>query len=171
MAAAICHLFGCGILILVIAALLPITLPRFMGYEVYNVISGSMEPEIPVWSVAFVEPCDPAEIEDADIIAFMSGGSVVMHRVLGNHRVEGYMTTKGDANAQEDLGDVPYANVIGKVVKHYPYLGQLMMVLSTTTGKVLMLILAACGALLNVLAGRFRTSPEDILKEYPPQKK
>ena len=154
--AAVCHIFGTLILILVIAALVPITVPRFMGYEIYNVISGSMEPEIPIGSVAYVQPADPASLEDGEIIAFYSDGSVVMHRIVSNHQVEGFLITKGDANEQEDLNETGYDAVIGRVVKHLPILGQLTMILSGNLGKVLLLILALCGALLNILAGRYR---------------
>ncbi|MBR2188011.1 MAG: signal peptidase I [Eubacterium sp.] len=162
MAAAICHLFGCGILILVIAALAPITVPKFMGYEIFNVISGSMEPEIPIGSVAYVEQTEPALIEDDEVIAFMSGGTVIMHRVVSNHQVEGYLTTRGDANEVDDLGEVTYDMVIGRVVRHLPILGQVMMVCSSNIGKALLLCLAACGALLNILAGRFRVPKEEV---------
>ena len=156
MASAICHLFGTIILIAVIAALLPLTVPHFMGYEIYNVVSGSMEPEIPVGSIAYVQPAEPALLEEGDVIAFMRDGSVVMHRVVGNHQVDGYLTTKGDANEMEDLNELYYEDVIGLVVKHYPMLGQVMMIYTSTMGKLLMLCLAVCGALLHVLAGRFR---------------
>ena len=40
MASVICRLFGWIILLAVIAALVPVTVPRFMGYEIYNVVSG-----------------------------------------------------------------------------------------------------------------------------------
>ena len=154
MAAVICRLLGCIILIVVIGALLPITLPHYMGYEIFNVVSGSMEPDIPVGSIIYVKPVEPETIEKNDVIAFKTGGTIVTHRVVGNHQVEGYMTTKGDANKQEDLGEVLYANIIGKVVRHVPYLGQLMWILSSNVGKVLMMTLALCGALLNILATR-----------------
>lgn len=156
MASVICRLFGIIILIAVIAALLPITLPHYMGYEIYNVISGSMEPDIPVGSIIYVQDTSADTLEKNDVIAFMSGGSIVTHRVVENHILEGYLTTKGDANAQEDLGEVPYDNVIGKVVKHVPYLGQLMWILSSNVGKILLMTLAVCGALLNILASRIK---------------
>ena len=161
MASVICRLFGIIILIVVIGSLLPITLPHYMGYEIYNVISGSMEPDIPVGSIIFVKSVEPDTLEEGDVVAFMSGGSIVTHRIISNHLVEAYLTTKGDANEQEDRGEVPYANVIGKVVKHVPYLGQLMWVLSSNVGKMLMMILALCGALLNILASRLKGQWKD----------
>ena len=156
MASVICRLFGWIILLGVIAALVPVTVPRFMGYEIYNVVSGSMEPEMPVGSIAYVKAIDPVMLEDGEIAAYATEGSVIMHRVVSNHKVEGYLITKGDANEDEDIKEVQYANVRGRVVKHYPVIGQLMMLLSNTLGKVLLLCLALCGVLLNVIAGRMR---------------
>lgn len=156
MASVICRLFGWIILLGVIAALVPVTVPRFMGYEIYNVVSGSMEPEMPVGSIAYVKAIDPVMLEDGEIAAYATEGSVIMHRVVSNHKVEGYLITKGDANEDEDIKEVQYANVRGRVVKHYPVIGQLMMLLANTLGKVLLLCLALCGVLLNVIAGRMR---------------
>ena len=156
MASVICRLFGWIILLGVIAALIPVTVPHFMGYEIYNVISGSMEPEIPVGSIAYVKPVDPVTIEEGDIILYVTEGAEILHRVVSNHKLEGYLITKGDANEEEDIKEVRYASVRGLVEKHYPVVGQMMMILANTLGKVLLLCLALCGVLLNVLAGRMR---------------
>ena len=155
-ASTVCRVLGYILLALVIASFLPTSLPRLMGYQIYSVASGSMEPEIPVGSVAYIEPTDPVELEEGDVISFNQNGSVILHRVVSNHQVEGYLITKGDANEQEDLEEVPYQNVRGREVRHIPVLGQLMMILSSTVGKVLLFTLALCGALLNILAGRYR---------------
>ena len=45
---------------------------------------------------------------------------------------------------------------MGKVVRHYRYLGDLMTIYMSTAGKINLLIFAICGALLNILAGRLR---------------
>ena len=45
---ALCNIVGTFILLSVIITCLPATVPRLLGYEVYNVVSGSMQPEIPV---------------------------------------------------------------------------------------------------------------------------
>ena len=156
MASVICRLFGWVILLAVIAALVPVTVPRFFGYEIVNVISGSMEPEIPVGSIVYVKQTDPVGIEEGEVILYASEGSEILHRVVSNHQVEGYLVTKGDANEQEDIKEVQYASVRGRVEKHYPVIGQMMMILANTLGKVLLLCLALCGVLLNVIAGRMQ---------------
>ena len=98
---ALCSVIGTLILVAAILTVLPVTVPRFLGYEIYNVISGSTEPEIPVGSVVYVKETEPAEIEEGDVIAFTSMGTVVTHRVKQNRVVEGEFVTKGDANEQE----------------------------------------------------------------------
>ena len=69
-AAALCNILGILILLSVIATFIPVTIPRLMGYQAYNIISGSMEPEIPVGSLVYVEPAQPAEVREGEIIVF-----------------------------------------------------------------------------------------------------
>ena len=117
-------------------------------------MTGSMEPAMPAGSIAYVAVTDPTTLVEGDIAAFVSDGSVVLHRVVSNHMVERYLITKGDANEKEDLDEIPYSSVRGRVERHLPVLGGLLMILSTTLGKVLTLCLILCGILLHVLAGR-----------------
>ena len=158
---ALCNLTGILMLLLVILSCVPFTVPRLMGYEIYGVVSGSMEPEIPVGSVIYVESAQPQEILEGDVIAFRSGGSVIVHRVVSNRVVEGEFITKGDANAAEDRAAVPYANFAGRVAWHFPGAGQLMALYSGSAGKIYAIVFAACGAMLNMLAGRLRSHGED----------
>lgn len=153
---ALCNVLGILILLSVIGSCLPLTIPRLMGYEIYNVISGSMEPAIPVGSVIYVARTEPADIQEGDVIAFLSGGSIVTHRVMSNRITEGEFVTKGDANAEEDMNTVPYSNLIGRVEKHFPGIGQLMTIYTSTVGKAYLICYAACGAMLNMLASRLR---------------
>ncbi len=159
-ASLVCRICGIIILLLVIFSAAALTVPRTLGYEVFHVVSGSMEPEIPVGSVAYVEGVAPEELKTDDIIAFNSEGSVIIHRVVTNFLVEGKFTTKGDANDKEDMSEVPYAQVIGRVVYHLPFLGQMLMIYSSNMGRIYVLCFAACGALLNILAGRLRPFEE-----------
>lgn len=153
---ALCNVVGTLILIGVIGTCLPVMIPQFMGYQVYNVVSGSMEPEIPVGSVIYVKNVEPETIVEGDIIAFQSEDSVIAHRVVKNKTIEGTFTTKGDANEKEDMNDVPYGALIGKVSAHYPLLGGMLAVYTSSIGKIYAVCFAACGAMFNLLAGRLR---------------
>ena len=153
---ALCNIFGTLILVSVIALYLPITLAHARGYEVYNVVSGSMEPAIPVGSVIYVETLRAEDVAEGDVIACHGGSSVIAHRVVKNRVGEGEFITKGDANAREDMQDVPYLSLIGKVVRHYPFLGGMMTLYTSKIGKAYVICFAACGAMFNILAGRIR---------------
>lgn len=125
-----------------------------MGYEIYNVVSGSMEPAIPVGSAAYVRPAPASQIVAGEVVAFMSGDSVILHRVTANDRAAGALTTKGDANEKEDFRKVPDADVIGRLEGHIPILGQVAALLASLAGKATLACFALCGVLLFVLAGR-----------------
>ena len=140
----------------------PLTVPRIFGYQIYSVISGSMEPEIPVHSVIYVEEAAPEEIAAGDIIAFQSGDSIITHRVVENHVVEGTFTTKGDANAQKDMEDVRYGQLSGRVARHYPLIGGVMTLYTSKIGKAYVICFAACGAMFNILAGRIRARRKEV---------
>lgn len=152
----LCNLAGTLILLSVILSCVPFTLPRLMGYGIYGVVSGSMEPEIPVGSVVYVEEARPEEIPEGDIIAFRGGESLIIHRVVQNKVVEGEFVTKGDANAAQDREAVPYARFAGRVACHIPGAGPLMALYAGPVGKSYAILFALCGAMLNMLAGRLR---------------
>lgn len=150
----LCRILGTLILLVAFGSTLPVIVPRFLGYEIYHIVSGSMEPTIPVGSAVYVKDVEPTEVQSGDIIAFMSEGSIVVHRVVVNYTFEAEFTTKGDANEIEDFSEIPYDHLIGVVKYHIPMLGQVLMILTSTMGRVLLVCFAACGALLNIIGGR-----------------
>lgn len=136
--------------------------PTLFGWQQYTVLTGSMEPEIPVGSMVYVEQVAPQDLSEGDVVTFGSGEETVTHRVVSNHTVEGELITKGDANAEEDLTPIPYSLVIGKVVLALPELGDILGALASTLGKVYLLALGLCGVMFVILGGRLKkpaTSP------------
>ncbi len=139
--ALLCNVLGTLILVLVIGLSLAATLPRLLGYEIYHIVTGSMEPEIPVGSVIYVSPVPAEEVGEGEIVAFWREDAVVAHRVLENNIIEGQLVTKGDANAKNDMTPVPYGALIGRMSRSVPCLGNVMAVCSGTNGKIYL----ACG--------------------------
>ena len=158
---ALCNIIGTLILIAVIATSLPLTVPRLLGFEIYSVVSGSMEPALPMGSIVYVEHVEPETVEPGDIIAYNVDGSVITHRVMENHFVEGEYVTKGDANEKEDFSNVHYRDLIGRVKYHFPVIGHYLMLYSQQVTKVYLLALAACGVMFNMLAGSIRKKNEE----------
>ncbi|MBQ9004965.1 MAG: signal peptidase I [Atopobiaceae bacterium] len=158
-------MFGIFLIVLVLAMVLPVTLPRLMGYEVFNIISGSMEPAIPMGSAIYVSPIEPKDVQVDDVIAFLDEGSVVAHRVVTNRTSLGEFVTKGDANNTEDLFPVPYDSLIGVVALSVPMAGAAMSLYASPVGKVYLFMTLACGIMLNILADRMRTRRSRQLRE------
>lgn len=156
----LCRILGTLLIIAVFAVLLPISIPRIMGGAVYNVVSPSMAPEIPVNSLIAVQPVDPVNLQEKDIIAYYRDDVVITHRVTYNNTVEGKLTTKGDANEQEDMFEVTYNQVIGKVIWNVPFLGGLAQVLTSTAGKIYLLAVLACGIMFHMIAGQLKALSE-----------
>ena len=158
---ALCNVFGTLLIIAVIALSLPLALPRVLGYQVYDVITPSMEPAIPTGSVVYVKPVAPSDVKIGDVIAFFDKDGIVVHRVTVNRTSLGEFVTKGDANNVEDFEPVPYTALVGRVEVHLPFWGAFMSVYSSTVGKVYLLLTAACGVMLNILASRLRSARKE----------
>lgn len=146
-----------GTIIIVVAILLALTLtmPRFFGISSYTVLTGSMEPTIPVGSLVFSKYTDPVALSVGDIVVFYDGTSSVpiTHRIIGNQVDEGTITTQGDANPMPDMAPIYYQNIIGKVILHIPGAGKILIPLGSMQGK-LSLCAIILGALLLSMAGR-----------------
>ncbi len=154
---ALCHILGILLMTAVILTALPLSVPRLFGYETYSIVSPSMEPAYPVGTLIYTKQLPPEEVQTGDVIAFLSGGSVITHRVVRNRIVEGDFITKGDANADNDPDPISYGALVGKVRFQIPLLGSILYIYSTLVGKIYLLLLALCGFLFTALARRLRS--------------
>lgn len=147
--AVLCSALGTVLLIILVALCLPLTVPRVLSYDIYTVVSGSMEPAIPTGSLVYIEDAQPEDIEEGDVIAFYGArdsAAVITHRVVENNTLMGQFTTKGDANEKADVNPVDYDNFIGKVVLSIPWLGNAAQLFTSSQGKA-----AAGGVIIAAL--------------------
>lgn len=155
---------GTILLIIVIVLCVPLTVPRLFGYEVYTVISGSMEPAIPTGSLVYTKSIAPEDVKKDDVIAFYSStdnGAIITHRVVKNQVVEGKFVTKGDANAKEDAMPTEYSNLLGKVELSVPFMGQILAAVASAPGKIAAVSLIILSVLLHGVAGFLRRNQEE----------
>lgn len=98
---------------------------RVAGLQVYNVISGSMEPEYSVGDLIYVKSVDPDSVKVNDVITFVLNENLVVatHRVVAIDPEQRLFTTKGDMNETVDATPVHFNNLIGVPVFHIPLLG------------------------------------------------
>lgn len=129
--------------------------PRVMGFSVFRVLTGSMEPEIPEGSLLLVRQVDADTIQVGDVISFFSPdptleGAVNTHRVVDIRTGNGGRTfyTKGDANVLEDAYPVREDMVVGKAVHVFTGLGKVVAVLSNPLVFGSVILLPLLGILL-----------------------
>lgn len=152
---ALCSALGTVLLIMLILACIPFTSPKVLGYQAYTVISGSMEPSIPVGSLVYVKGVEPEVVESNDVIAFYGGhdaDAIVTHRVVENQVDERTFVTKGDANATKDMNPVSYIQFIGRVELSVPHMGIMAQFLTGLNGKIAAGCLIALALVLHMLA-------------------
>ena len=111
--------------------------PSIMGYSVFRVITGSMEPAIEENDLIVVKRVEPEEVRTGDVISFYASdpslrGAVNTHRVtaVSQENGETVFTTKGDANQLEDAYPVYPDALIGRVVFVSAFLGTLSRLVS-----------------------------------------
>lgn len=138
----------------VIAAALAVAFAgvRLIGLTPYAVLTGSMEPELPVGSLIFVRSVDPADIQVGDDITFkLQSGSLATHQVWKVDTAAQTFYTQGiankdqDGNIMHDGAPVAWSNVVGSPVFCIPYLGYINRFCTTPPG---MYILGAAVALV-----------------------
>ena len=137
-------------IVLVMALAVAFFVPRAFGYTPYAVLSGSMEPELPVGSMVFVHHVEPTDIAVGDNVTFYrSDGAVVTHQVYEIDPVAQTIGTQGIANKNADgiiMHDAeytPFSRVIGIVSFCVPYLGFTTMPGLLVVAAVLALLIAA----------------------------
>ena len=111
--------------------------PNVLGYSLFRVMTGSMEPNIPTNALIVVHREEPDGLAVGDVISFYSRdpslmGEVNTHRIVAIERSgDRYLfATKGDANNVEDQYVTYGEDVIGKVVFSSYRLGQAVRLIS-----------------------------------------
>ncbi len=127
---------------------------RLFGFQVFAVLSGSMEPNYHVGSLIYVQEVDYRDLEPGDVITFMlNEDTVATHRIVGvvpdeNDPSVLRYRTKGDANDVEDGTLVHYKNILGTPKFTIPMLGYVANYIQNPPGSY---IAIAGGAVLMIL--------------------
>lgn len=159
LAGRILHTIGVVLMAVVLAACFSLLIPKFAGYDAYVVVSGSMEPSIPVGSIVYSHKTEPSELQAGDVIVFVDparGTTPITHRVVTNDTAKGIITTKGDANDGVDIDPVIYDNVVGKVTAHIPRIGYTAAMFTSVMGKITAALIMIEAWLLMEIGRRLR---------------
>lgn len=147
----ISNLAGTCIVILIILISIPFCIPQLLGYEMFSVLSSSMEPVYQKGSVVYVKPLSPDQIHVGDSITYrMSEGtdSLTTHRVVEIDPENQLFMTKGDANDSEDAEQVAFGRLVGKVSFSIPLLGKYAQFIKSVPGIIVGVFLFLIAILL-----------------------
>jgi len=159
--AALFKVLGTLIIVIVLVFSVPAAVPRLMGFDLYNIVSGSMEPTIPVNAAVYVQKVDPSKLETGNIIAFRMDEDVVVHRVTKNDTEAKELHTKGDANDTEDLWAIKYDECLGRVRVSVRMLGGILDFSTSSTGKFYIFFILLAGIIFSIL-GKALTPPDEL---------
>ena len=142
------------------------------GTSLFRVVTGSMEPTIPVDAVLLAREVDIQEVRENEIVCFVStnpgsSGVVVTHRVVGVYDTpDGVrcLRTKGDHNLSVDVNPVTQQNLIGRVVWHTGDESMMAKIVSFLTGEYGFLACIVLPVLL-IAVWIFRDAAKSIKKE------
>ena len=135
-------------------------IPHLFGIKTYVVTSGSMEPQIPVGSLVYVEKVDPSEIKAGDTITFYLKGTniVATHQVYEVDTKNRLFRTQGINNFDEDgkiLHDaepVYYNSLIGKANFCIPVLGNVNRFCTTAPGCYILIAAVIFIVAISIIA-------------------
>ena len=146
--------------------------PQVLGYSVFRVMTGSMEPEIREDSLLVVKKTPPEDIAPGDVISFFSPdpmleGAVNTHRVVRIEKESGRIRfiTKGDANVIEDTYPTDASALVGRVVFKSYGLGKVVSLLSNPLVFGIIILLPLLVILLMNLYRAVRIAADMAKKE------
>lgn len=107
------------------------------GIQSFVILTGSMEPNLPIGSVIYTK--SQSNYVRGDVIAFKSNDRTVTHRITRVLGAKAFVT-KGDANNAADSDTVSQEKIVGKELFSIPYLGFFIRFLSTLQGFILFIV-------------------------------
>ena len=171
----ICGILSTLILVVLLALAVLLVGPVLLGYTELAVLTGSMQPTLPVGSLIYIKEADPAQLQVGDVITYqLEGDTMVTHRVVEIDPDAQTLTTQGDANSDPD-GAITFDRLVGKMDFYIPYLGYISLNIRTPIG-----IMSICGALIFIILLAFipeifskdeEESEDKPAKELPPDGK
>jgi len=141
--------------------------PKILGLQMYEVLSGSMEPGIHTGSIIFDKlGVDVKDLKVGDVITFKASDDpkmLITHRII-QVKSDGGTTAfqvKGDANDSPDSKPVPATNVVAQYDNiTIPYLGFYLNFMKSKMGIILLVIVPGALLIISTIVGLFR----EILK-------
>ena len=138
------NIAGITLLCLLMLAGFSVYLAPHVGWRIDDLRSGSMAPNINVGDLVVTRPVRPEAVTVGDVIIFHSpdkANNLISHRVVEVETNPSLsFKTKGDANDAIDPFVTPAGKLVGELAFHVPLLGYPVLLLQTTSGFIVSLL-------------------------------
>ena len=107
----------------------------FLGFRIYRVATGSMEPNLRINDVVIIKKQDNYTIND--IVTYKKNGNYITHRIVQENK--DVITTKGDNNNSEDES-ILKEDIVGKVIYTFKLIGFVLFMLSEPSSWIVIFV-------------------------------
>lgn len=151
----------------------PAQTSEFIGYQLYTVLTDSMEPRIPTFSLActkIIPKDEELNLKKGDIITFVGdrfGDEIVLTHHFNS--IDEDMTgkkiyrTNAEGKKELDMYRIERKDIIGTYVFHIPYLGKIFLFLKSKFGFIMYAELAVVWLVNKTI--RARWEEKEVAKE------
>jgi len=152
--------------------------PSVFGCRFFYIVTGSMEPTIPVGSAVLVHKNSSGEYKVGDVITFKSANEQISgqpntHRIIAKAEQDGkyWYATQGDANNSPDAEPVCQDDVYGKVIwtsGKMTWIGTLIGMLTTPMGFfscIMIPIMVIAGIMIKDFTKAYKAAVDEEAKE------
>lgn len=152
--------------------------PTVFGCRFFYIVTGSMEPTIPVGAAVLVHKNTDGNYEIGDVITFQSTNSQIAgqpntHRIIDKTDMDGkyWYATKGDANNSPDAEPVSQDSVYGKVIwstGKMTWVGTFLGMLTTPMGFfscIMIPIMVIAGIMIKDFTKAYKQAVDEEAKE------
>ena len=144
----------------------PTLADTYFPYRIYTILTGSMEPILPVNSLVVVKSLQGTEPISGDIVTFHAnrlGEDITLtHFFAKTEEKDGnvYYRTHANGNETYDIYDTTYEDIKGTYVTHIPYIGRYVLFLGSPYGIGMMGICFIVLVLFHYLEEHFDLDEE-----------
>lgn len=156
----------------------PTQTQEIVGYRFYTILTDSMEPRIPTYSIVCVKDIDEeTTLEPEEIITFhierLGKDEILTHHYAYSETSDGvtYYRTHPETKSDLDPYDVTQEDLIGTYVFHIPYLGKYVLYASSPFGMIMLGISLLIIAVYNYMNEHFDLEEEIELGSFRMQRK
>lgn len=133
-----------NVLLIVSSYTQPNKMPSVFGIKPTIVLSGSMEPNIKIGDLIFINETDPSQLKEGDVICYIASEKAITHRIVEITTAENgeiRFVTQGDANNVVDQRAVSIDQIEGiwnggRIQE----LGNIILYMQSTTGMILCIV-------------------------------